>query len=214
MQKAKIKLFQYWDSPQPPQEVVDLMKTWSQDKVFEYKCYSYASALNLINREFPIGYSRAFEKCAVPAMQADFFRYCVLSVFGGIYVDADTSNGGGVEELIGDGPRGTLMERHNNIANDFMYFSKPGDPLLADVIDCVVENIAGEVSQNVWAVTGPGVLTGLYAGNCGSELFKDINILSVKIVRKSVLFKWDMEYKKTAVDWRVGFGVGIKNIYK
>ncbi len=114
-------------------------------------------------------------------MQADFFKYCALYQEGGAYVDADTLNGGGLYALIAPHSRGVLMNRQKRIANDFLFIRLPRDRLYAVTIDQAILNIENEISQNVWAVTGPGIMTAFHNATEILELFEGIHIEDVRV---------------------------------
>ena len=199
----KYTIYQYWDAPTPPPEVDRLINTWAFDKSFNHELYDYESARSFIKSNFEKSTLTAFEKCLVPAMQADFFRYCILFKESGIYIDADTENGGGLGKLVGGvAKKGLLMERHGNIANDFIFLKESGSSLLSRVVRKAEKNIREEASNNVWKVTGPGIMTSLFNSESEQSIFKDYEIASVRVIRKSVFFKWDLAYKSKEQDWR------------
>lgn len=200
---GRLRLIQYWDTGAPPPEVAALMRTWAEDAAFDYTAYDRDTALDYLRRHFRRPVRAAFRKCRIPAMQADFFRYCALLAGGGVYVDADTANGGGMAAMLSGAGRGCLMNRRGKIANDFLYFAAPGDPLMSAVVAQAMANIEAEVSQNVWLVTGPGILTGMHQDPDRAALFEGLRILPVQDVAKVVQFRWDLAYKAGTEDWRV-----------
>lgn len=201
---TRIPLVQFWDTGLPPDEVVSLMTSWALDTSFAYEAFDATSAEALISTNLDAATLTAFRQCAVPAMQADLFRYCALLIRGGLYIDADAKNAGTLPDMLSRlaSPRGALMTRHDRIANDFIFIQNPGDPLLARTVEIAVDNIGRRISNNVWAVTGPGIFTALYADAETRLLFDGLSILPVTEVRRHVLFRWDLEYKKGAADWR------------
>lgn len=201
---GRLPLVQYWDTGHPPDEVARLMASWADDPAFAYVTFDRDAADAFIAAQFDGATLAAFRQCAVPAMQADLFRYCLLFAHGGIYVDADTENGGTLPDMIARlaGPRGALMNRHGRVANDFIFVRAPGDPLLARTIAIAVQNIERRISGNVWEVTGPRIFTGLYADPANEALFHGLPILPVIEVRKHVLFRWNLDYKEGNADWR------------
>lgn len=72
LQEPRIPLVQYWHSPKIPSDVAELMQSFHDHN------------LDMEHLNFS-----AFRSCAVPAMQADYFRYCAALALGGICVDAD-----------------------------------------------------------------------------------------------------------------------------
>lgn len=198
----KMKLFQYWNTRAVPDEVETLMRTWEHDTAFEYWRYHEETAIAYLRYHFGPRELKAFQSCGVPAMQADFFRYCALQAEGGIYVDADTYRGGNLAGLLAEADRGMFMTRETRVANDFLFVREPGDPLFRRFVDQAVENIERRSSQNVWKVTGPWIPTELYKSPGGSVLFEGFSIRPVKDIRGIVCFKHKMDYKNTADDWR------------
>lgn len=208
-----LRLVQYWDSGAPPAEVAALMQTWADDPAFRHDVFNRDAAIAYLTARFPDRVVNAFRKCRYPAMQADLFRYCALFVDAGLYIDADTANGGGMAAMLEGCGRGCIMNRQTKIANDFLYFAAPNDPLLAAVVERAVSNVEGEVSNNVWQVTGPGIMTALYAAAATRPMFGGLRLLPVETVRKVVLFRWDLDYKKSEEDWRGALAPGSKSIF-
>ncbi len=89
-----LALMQYWDTPTAPDQVEELMKTWSSDPQFDHHRYCWDSAHSFVGDRFDRRTLMVFETCAVPAMQCDVFRLCWLFEVGGIYIDADQGNRG------------------------------------------------------------------------------------------------------------------------
>jgi mannosyltransferase OCH1-like enzyme len=196
-------IFQYWDSS-PPGEVAELMATWetAAKEGFEYRSFDDSAALAFIRDRFGDRVAQAYLCCGVPAMKADLFRYCALATSPGIYADADTGRVAPVMPLYKRLRRGLLMQRRNNVANDFMIATQPGDSLVREILRQAVENIEGKVANDVWRVTGPGIATRLLKqhGN-QSALFEGYEFWPVKTVRKYVQFNWDLPYKSTDLHW-------------
>ncbi|MCP9926727.1 glycosyltransferase family 32 protein [Cyanobium sp. CH-040] len=202
LEEKMINLVQFWHSPQAPQDVRALLASWERDPYFKYSRYDQKSADAFIGANFNLRVLEAYRKCAIPAMQADFFRYCFLYVNGGAYVDADTENSGRLNELLEGRSRGLLMNRERRVANDFLYVCSANDPLFARVIECATNNIEGRISNNVWKVTGPGIMTSLYIDPNTQSIFEGFDFLPARIVRDYVLFRHDLPYKSSEEDWR------------
>lgn len=187
----------------PPHEVSVLLQTWQAEPGCTHQLYDYDSARALIKQNFEGTTLTSFDSCAIPAMQADFFRYCALYLMSGLYLDADTRSLAKMQELLKlAGPRGILMDRRGNIANDFMFFSQCQDPLLEKVIRIAESNINFQISQNVWEVSGPGILTKIFRSDHSNVLFKEICIIPVNKIKEYIGFQWEMTYKNTDADWR------------
>lgn len=198
-------MFQYWDKVKPPNEVQRMMRSWKNHPGYRLFLFSHPKARSFIKHNFPEAQFNAFMKCAVPAMQADFFRYCILYKHGGIYIDADIRLGEGkfdaLKEIIDSTDRGLIMTRQKAIANDFIFVRRPEDPLIAKVIETATANIENKISNNVWEVTGPGIMTQLYESGEHTDLFDNYFVSDFKIMREIVEFKWRLNYKKGDGHW-------------
>ena len=193
-------LVQYWDRKDPPAAVAKLMKTWSRDRTFVCHRYDRDAAEAFIAAHFDADVLAAFRTCAAPAMQSDLFRYCRLYVTGGLYLDADTRNLGGLDRLIASTGRGLLMSRRQRVATDVLFVRAPGDPLLERVIKQSVVNIEARISDNVWHVAGPGVVNRLYR-KADAGLFEGFTFLPRETISQSVGFV-RMAYGADVHDWR------------
>ncbi|QYK43084.1 MAG: hypothetical protein KF887_08310 [Paracoccaceae bacterium] len=196
------RLIQFWDKPDPPPEVARLMAAWADRFGPGYRRFDLTAARALIAERFPLRIQTAFARCGVPAMQADFFRYCALFADGGFYLDADTEPLGDLSALAAPAARAMLMDRRGRIANDVMFFRKPRDPLLLRVIRSATRNIERATSNNVWEVTGPGIMTRLRSDPAEAGLFDGIDLRPVAEVGEAVRFVWKLDYKAGADDWR------------
>lgn len=199
-----IKMFQYWDKTEPPHEVQRMMRSWQNHHKFRLFLYDYKKAKRFIKNNLPEEQFDAFIQCGVPAMQADFFRYCALYKHGGIYIDADIKMREGkfhlLKELLDEADRGLVMTREKAVANDFLFIRKSGDPLIWEVITKATKNIKERISNNVWEVTGPGIMTEMYKAE-GEDYFKDFSFVSFKQMREIIEFKWNLNYKKGDGHW-------------
>ncbi len=90
---------QFWDTAEPPDDVVVFMDRWSTLYTGRYQRFSSASARSFIEAHFPEEYATAYAKCWHPAMQSDFFRLCYLYRNGGAYIDADEAPTGRLPEF-------------------------------------------------------------------------------------------------------------------
>lgn len=196
-------IIQYWDKINPPDEVQVLINSWRQESDFSHFLFNRESGGELIRLHFGEEVENTYNLCGIPAMQADYFRYCALFALGGCYLDADTQRLGSLSDLIKERETGLLMKRQDRVANDFMFVMKPGHRLLQYCIETATSNIRSRISNNVWEVTGPGIMTSAYYGSLSKILFSGFDIMPVQQVRRTVGFRHNLKYKKSAIDWRI-----------
>jgi len=196
---------QFWDH-KPPSEVAELMETWRVGQCagqFGYERFDDDSADDFIGRYFDRRTLSAFRQCAVPAMKADFFRYCFLFREGGIYADADTECIASLSDLYRKLERGLLLIRHKNVANDFIIVKRKKEKLLQYAIERAVENIEAKADTNIWQITGPGIMTKLRNSQTreAMDMFAGFELWPVPRIGQYVKFNWKLKYKTTDAHW-------------
>jgi mannosyltransferase OCH1-like enzyme len=156
---------------------------------FGYKYYDDVRARKFIQKHMSYKVLEAYDLLIPGAYKADLFRYCLLYIKGGIYLDSKFD---GIEPLSSlitpndifvapiDAPLSRYQEAIQNpsqyvgIYNGFLA-SIPEHPLLADVIELVVTRVhARDIGYNSLYITGPIVL-----GTAFSKRYK-INHLEEK----------------------------------
>jgi hypothetical protein len=83
------KIYQTYSSKSlVPQKVFDGIKKYAPD--YEYEFFSDDDCVEFIKSNFPSNILDAYNKLENTAHKADLFRYCILYVKGGIYLDIKT----------------------------------------------------------------------------------------------------------------------------
>lgn len=161
---APTTIFQYWDDADVPHYMDALLDTFREhNPEMRHALFDEARAGELIEHHYTPRHVAAFRACAVPAMRADYFRYCAVHAFGGIYCDADHRCAEPLDTLL-DGCRDARLFRHDNgaVVNGFFGFRSPGHPLLALALEIATSNIENKASEQVWITTGPAIFTSLF----------------------------------------------------
>lgn len=164
---ANLPIFQYWHDRNVPAEVIESTRTFRDlNPGMDHRLLHELDADEFIAEHFTTRELRAFRSCAVPAMQADYFRYCALTAFGGIWVDVDFHCLRSLEDLVEPEVTG-LMFRPKEVDfptnNCFLMFTEPRHPMPRLLLDVSTANIEQRVSDTVSCVTGPEVLVMLGA---------------------------------------------------
>ena len=81
-------IHQTWKTKEPDPFIDDLRATW-QFPGFKYSFYDDNDIDLFIQRHFDGRIYRNYKRIVNGTLKADFFRYCVLYVHGGVYVDVD-----------------------------------------------------------------------------------------------------------------------------
>lgn len=183
MGNEAFSILQYWDQETIPDYIAGLVESFAlHNPDFSHTLLSESSAEELIATHFDERHVACFRACAVPAMQADYLRYCALLALGGIYADADSRCVGSLRPLIHEqpGPRlftsgGTVRvngAKTSQILNGLLVFPQPWHPLLELTLSIATEAIERRVAETltgpdtrrgagVWLTTGPGIITGM-----------------------------------------------------
>ena len=84
------KIFQTWENNTPPFKMSQAMESWKQkNPTWEYKLFTSEERVEFIKNNFSKDVLDAYYTLIPPAFKADLWRYCVLFIEGGVYVDAD-----------------------------------------------------------------------------------------------------------------------------
>lgn len=106
-------IIQYWDSGSPPEEVAELIETFREHNPdTPHLVFSESEAERFIAEHFGPREVEAFRACALPAMQADYLRYCAVFALGGIYADADCECHRALQPLVDRSEGGHLFLNH------------------------------------------------------------------------------------------------------
>jgi hypothetical protein len=125
-------------------------------------CFDRMTAERFIGEHFTSREVAAFRACAVPAMQADYFRYCAVLALGGIYCDIDLRCVRPLEPLVDTLEGGLLFRQHHGpMINGFFVFKTADHPLMRLALEVATANIELRLEASVSLVTGPWIFTGL-----------------------------------------------------
>ena len=161
---AIMKLFQFWDTPEPPAEVKGWMDGFrTLNPGLEYVRFDTDSAAGFIAQHHGPREVAAFRACAVPAMQADYMRLCALDVLGGVYLDADSQCRQPLDGVLDLAPRSLLTTWLGLLNNALMLFRKPHDPFVGACLRLATKNIEERRFSTTFTAAGPGVLNAIRA---------------------------------------------------
>jgi len=155
-------IYQYWHSKDIPNYISPLLYSFRYvNPSSQYMLFDQVAADRFITAHFSMRQVKAFRACAVPAMQADYFRYCAILASGGAYADADMLCIAELQPLLSERIRaGAIFRRPNqNIMNAFFLFRSPASLFLRLVLEIATANIENRLTEDVWLTTGPGLFT-------------------------------------------------------
>jgi Glycosyltransferase sugar-binding region containing DXD motif len=174
-------LSQYWNTEAIPDYIADLLATFrDRNPDFRHLVCDEAGAEEFIGTHFGPREVAAFRACAVPSMQSDYFRYCVVLALGGVYSDADYECVRPLRPLLSGLEGGEIFlsptehplngRTTRRVWSAFFAFRGPGHPFLALALEIATANIEARISEriwppgervveSIWLTVGPGVPT-------------------------------------------------------
>ena len=169
-----LKIYQTWCSKELPellQNNITLLK--EQNPEFTFYLFDDNDCRDFIQNYFDDSVIEAFNKLIPGAYKADLFRYCILYIYGGIYLDIKYYGINGFKFI-------TLTEKEylvedlpisgEGIYNALM-ICKPGNKLLWKAIQNIVENVSTLFyGTSTLEPTGPLLLKNIMDSFCKPEL--------------------------------------------
>jgi mannosyltransferase OCH1-like enzyme len=154
-----LDIYQTWHTKdlQPKMaECVEKLKMANPE--FQHHLFDEIECREFINSNFDDSVIEAYDSIIPKAYKADLWRYCVLYIKGGVYLDIKYYNVDGFK-LIELTDREYFVrdvdESGRGIYNAFM-ICKPGNSVLKQCIDAIVENTRSDFyGESALAPTGP-----------------------------------------------------------
>ena len=154
-------LHEFWHSRRMPYHMSEVVKRHIEmNPEFEVYIYSEAEAVSFLKEHFDPDVLDAYYSFKPSAFRSDLFRYCVLYVKGGIYLDTKIDFSVPLKDLIYDSNPllvGTVDKWCNGkgVANGFM-IAPPKSDLMANLIEEIVNASEARLyNMNGLDVTGP-----------------------------------------------------------
>jgi len=125
---------------------------------YEHRLLLDADCQKFIEENFQKDTVECYGKLRIGASRADFWRVLVLLEKGGVYLDVDASIVFPLDYIF-DSQQTELFlsDERGEITNHFMV-SCPGNAILQEIRFKIEDNIRNDSSDDVWNLTGPGVL--------------------------------------------------------
>lgn len=178
-----LNIFQTWhtlDLPAKMKENVDILK--SQNPEFTYYLYDDHMCRDFIQTHFDKDVVWAFDKLKPGAYKADLWRYCILYMYGGVYLDIKYRcvNNFKLIQLTDQEywVKDRLYSIHNSIKHVYGVYqafivSLPKNNILMTCINQIIRNCKlNYYSQNDLSVTGPHLV---------ANYMNSTNIMNMKL---------------------------------
>ena len=152
-------IFQTWKAGSKTPEMEAAIRSFSSQPGYTHICWNDEQCLGFLLQVFGERYANAYNLLVPGAYRADFWRYCILYKFGGIYADAKTTVLRPLDEILRQDDELILVRDLPStcLLNGFIA-CRPNHPLLGIVIEMMLKNIeARSYGENPLDITGPSV---------------------------------------------------------
>lgn len=204
-----VPLVQYWDSPDPPADVLEVMESWVRHNPgLPLARFHAASA-----REFLGGVAAealaAFDACRHPAMQSDVLRMVFLARHGGLWADVDERCVRPVGEWLARLPKVGLLAAFSDeipyYVHSYVLAAPPGSGVMARLVARMLPPLVPAARRGqllrIWDATGPGLVTRAVAAEADPSA---VALLDPAYFRGFVEAVEDLAYRRTAAgNWRL-----------
>ena len=158
------KIFMTWDyKPLHPkmQEHVDIIQ--AENPEFELKVFDNIERRQFITKNFDTNVLDAYDRLIPGTYRADLWRFCVLYIYGGVYMDMDKKpvNGFRFKSLMDNKEYFVKDRESHGVKGVFTAFmiTRPGNTILLKAINRIVYNVKNKVyGLNALSPTGPLLL--------------------------------------------------------
>ena len=201
-----LNIFQTWytlDLPAKMKENVDILK--SQNPEFTYYLYDDHMCRDFIQTHFDKVVVWAFDKLKPGAYKADLWRYCILYMYGGVYLDIKYRcvNNFKLIQLTDQEywVKDRLYSIHNSIKHVYGVYqafivSLPKNNILMTCINQIIRNCKlNYYSQNDLSVTGPHLVANYMNSNNIMNMKLSFDGNSILYNNKAIMTTYN-EYRK------------------
>ena len=165
--KIPRNIFQTWSTKNISNDLKSLTDSWKTlNPNYTYFLYDDNDCTTFIKKHFDIKIYNAYLRLIPGAFKADLWRYCVLYIYGGVYVDMDTICVNPIDAFLHEDIEFmTPIDLNNgqntgthNLFNAFIA-SIPQHPILLDCIRRIVYHVENNiVPLSNLDFAGPGIL--------------------------------------------------------
>lgn len=198
------QVVQYWDKPDPPHDIADLIDSWRNQPGVAHHLFDRRRGCDWLADRLGPDWRRALRAARSPAEESDFFRLSWLMVEGGLYVDCDDRLTGDLGAVLA-AQRGLTVfaEPHGAIGNNVI-FAPPLHPAIVWAAHAARTALLERHSDNTWTKTGPGLLTRAVAWYLDSD--RGGALPDLRIPPRHRLGTWmqghvSLPYKRTDQYW-------------
>ncbi|MBX6745322.1 MAG: tetratricopeptide repeat protein [Acetobacteraceae bacterium] len=202
------QIVQYWNTPDPPPEIADLMQDWrNQHPNYNYRRFSDADAQTFLRENYSMDTLKAYQRARELAQKADIFRLAYLFAEGGFYIDADDRCLAPIRTIVPPNTNLVLyQENFGTVGNNFIGVV-PQHPIIGLALDLAISAINRGDNELLWFSTGPGLLTRALARTLASShlalpaWLRSTTIFPRVMLHRAIAMHCRVAYKNTEQHW-------------
>ncbi len=157
------KIFMTWETLPPPEMEQKMMSWVAANPSYDFYFYDAADRAAFLKTHFEPAVFAAYDELVPKAYKADLWRYCVLLVEGGVYVDSKCEALLPLDEIIRDCDECCVPHDTDKfIAIAWLAF-RGGHDILVNVISYIVQMVKQyDKSRHPLALTGPAAFSAFF----------------------------------------------------
>jgi len=160
--KIPKRIFQTFETKYFSSEFQNIVDSWKEyNPTYTYTLYDAIEREEFIEQHFDIKVLNAYRRIKPGAFKADLWRYCVLYIYGGVYVDIDTLCFRSIDTFLKEDTEFmTVVDLGESyrLSNGFIA-SIPKSPILMYSIKYIIHNVeTNTIPESRLDFSGPGVL--------------------------------------------------------
>lgn len=158
------QIWQTYKTSLLPKKASECQRTWTTQNDVQYTFMDDEQISTFMRKYFDATTVQVFDSFPLGVMKADFWRYCVVYIYGGIYADIDTTALQPVSKWDIQKEDKFIVALENDIHFcQWTFASVPKHPVLEKVIEFVVAQASNGIDTSnehfVHHHTGPGIWT-------------------------------------------------------
>lgn len=189
-------LYTCWHTKElPPLMKENYEKMVEFNKEMEFHLYDENECKEFIKKNFKEDVLNAYERLVPCSYKSDLWRYCILYIHGGIYMDIKYKCVNNFKLIELTDKEYFVKDRPSNCTYTALIVSKPGNPILLKCIRKIVMNVNNEFyGKTSLDPTGPGLL-----GEFTNHLFASMELRFQDTTIENCIKKHYITYKDKIV---------------
>ena len=162
-----LNIYQTWHTKNlPPLMLQNSQKIKINNPAFNYQLFDDNDCYQFIKENFDLSVLNAYDSLIPGAYKADLWRYCILYINGGIYLDIKYGSKDNFKFINITEQEHFVLDFDNNCIYNALLVCLPKNNILLRAINAIVKNVNKKFyGNNPLDPTGPGLLSTFFSTN-------------------------------------------------